>query len=236
LQNFFRQLWEELDDEEIVSSNEIELKFTDLMTSLNSDAVQIKLGQYLQDARRLRENNQFRKALSIVLVVAEYYWRKHQPFRAAGLLLEAGDLFYLIQQNELSTRCLDAAFTLASSPPPRQWWEFEILASLVLFNAALALVETPSELSKRIRTLRNALPDPLRVKLGRQDGYRIAITFRRAYRSRSMHPINSLDMKLTTRKNAETDTLYEYLMNLTERYALIQDGLRALRQLMQDEE
>ncbi len=236
MQNFFRQLWEELNDEESVSTDEVELKLTNLMASLSSDVGQIKLGQYLQDARRLRENNQFRKALSIVLVAAEYYWRKHQPFRAAGLLLEAADLFHLIQQNKLSIQCLGAAFTLASSPPPRQWWEYEILASIVLFNVALALIENPSELSKRIRTLRNALPDTLRVKLGRQDGYRIAITLRRAYRSRTIDPIDSLDMKFTSGKNAETDTLYEYLMNLTERYALIRDGLRALRRLMQNDE
>lgn len=206
------------------------------MTSPSSEVAQAKLGKYLQEEWRLRNTNRFAEALVIVLVGGEYYWRKHRQIRAAGLLLEAADLFYLLEQEESSQRCLTAALNLIIEGRPKAWWEFEILANIFLLTACLALIENPSTLSKRIRDLRNLAPQRLQTRLQREDGYRVAITLRRTFRMRNLTPLEGLDTKPTLRSSSDFATLYEYLMGLTERYALIRDGITALRRITQPED
>jgi hypothetical protein len=206
------------------------------MTSPSTEVAQAKLGKYLQEEWRLRNANQLAEALVIILVSGEYYWRKHLPIRAAGLLLEAADLFHLIGQNESSQRCLTAALNLTIEGRPKSWWEYEILANIFLFAACLALTENPSSISKRIRNLRNLLTEKLQTRIPREDGYRIAITLRRTYRLRNLTLLEELDEKPTLRSSSEFSTLYEYLMGLAERYALIRDGVTTLRHITQPED
>ena len=82
--------------------SESELRLTGLMTSPSPEVAKVKLGQYLQEADELRAQNKFQDALIVVLVAGEFFWRKHQPTRAAGLLLEASDLFFILQKLEAS--------------------------------------------------------------------------------------------------------------------------------------
>lgn len=206
------------------------------MTSPSFEVAQTKLGKYLQEEWRLRKTNHFAEALIIVLVGGEYYWRKHQPIRAAGLLLEAADLFHLLEQEQSSQRCLTAALNLTLEGRPKASWEFEILANIFLMTACLSLVENPPEIYKRIQNLRNMVPKKLQDRIQREDAYRVTITLRRTFRKRDLTPLEDLDTKPTIRSSSDFTTLYEYLMGLSERYTLIRDGITALRRITQPED
>jgi len=234
-----RSLWSELRQELVGSerslAREVELRLTGLMSSPSHEVAHAKLGRYLQESRRLREANRLEEALVAILVGAEYYWRQHRPVRAAGLLLEAGDLFHLLGRHTASQRCLQAALTLAAEGRPDSWWKFDIMATAVLLTACLALVEDPSTLSGRLREIRETLPPRVLGRLRREDGYRVAITLRRAARRGDLTPLEALEVMPTRRASSEFTTLREYLTSLSERYALIRDGLTALRRLAQPE-
>jgi hypothetical protein len=217
-------------------ATEAELRLTGLMTSPSPEVAQTKLGKYLQEEWRLRNANQLAEALVIVLVSGEYYWRQHFPIRAAGLLLEAADLFHLIEQKESSQRCLTAALNLILEGGPKTWWEYEIMANTFLLTACLAIIENPSLISKSIGNLRNLVPQRLQTRLQREDGYRVAINLRRTFRMRNLTLLEELDEKPTLRSSSDYTTLYEYLMGLSERYALIRDGITALRRITQLED
>jgi len=205
------------------------------MTSPSREVAHAKLGQYLEESRRLREKNRLEEALVAILVGAEYYWRRHRPVRSAGLLLEAGDLFHLLERRSASQSCLQAALNLAVEGRTNQWWKFDIMATAVLLIACLALIEDPSTLSERLREIRELLPPRVLNRLRREDGYRLAITLRRSARRRDLTPLEALEVMPTRRASSEFATLREYLTSLSERYALIRDGLTALRHLAQPE-
>lgn len=206
------------------------------MTSPSSEIAKAKLGQYLQEAQRAREKNQIKESLILILVSSEYYWRKHQPTRAAGLLLEACDLFYLFQLPEISFRCLSAALDLVRKKMTLVWWEYELLGSIFLFTANLAILKAPSTLSQQLTNFRKALSKTQQSQVSREDGYRVATALRRAYQRQSLVPLDALDTKTTLRSQAESTTLYEYLTGEAERYILIRDGLTALRRVTQQED
>lgn len=215
---------------------EVELRLTGLITSPTSDVAQAKLGQYLQEGQRLREQGQLTEALISILVGSEYYWRRHVPMRAAGLLLEASDLLYLLKEHDSSYQCLLGALRLAVEGRPTLWWEFEILADTFLLTVGLSIVQNPALVSPRMRDCRELLPKKLQHRVGREDGYRTAIALRRAVRHRSLSPVDALDTTPTLRTRSEFASLYEYLMASAERYSVVRDGLIALRHLTQRED
>lgn len=236
MQNLWRELYQELTTQHRPLATDAELRLTGLMTSPSSEIAKAKLGQYLQEAQRAREKNQLQDSLILVLVSGEYYWRKHQPTRAAGLLLEASDLFYLLQLPEISYRCLSAALDLVKKKIPLVWWEYELLGNIFLFTASLAILNAPATLSQRLTHFRKALSKTQQSQVSREDGYRVATALRRAYQRRSLVPLDELDTKTTLRSQAESTTLYEYLTGEAERYILIRDGLTALRRETQQED
>lgn len=195
------------------------------MTSPTPEIAKEKLGQYLQNSRLLQEKNQYKEALVLILVSGEYYWRKHQPTRAAGLLLEACDLFYRSQTISNCQTCLAAALELITKKTPRVWWEKELLGNIFLFTASIAILDDSASISERLATIRNGLAKHVQTQIGREDGYRVAIALRRAVKRCSHAPIDELDSKKTLRSRSEYTTLYEYLMGLAERYVLIRDSL-----------
>jgi hypothetical protein len=205
------------------------------MTSPTTEIAKTKLGQYLQDANRLRRDNQIPSALVVVLVSGEYYWRKHQPSRAAGLLLEACDLFFKISDLPASQQCLDAALKLLVTKPNLAWWENELLGDVFLFLACVALLEDSSTISQLITNSRNRLSAKLQSQLSREDGYRVAIALRRVIKRKSLTPLDELDSKATLRSRSKHATLYEHLIGLANRYSLIQEGLTVLRSSIQQE-
>lgn len=215
---------------------EVELRLTGLMTSPSSDVAQSKLGQYLQESQRFREQGHLTEALVSILVGSEYYWRKHHPMRAAGLMLEASDLLYLLNEHDTSYQCLLGTLRLAAEGRPAVWWEFEILGDVFLLTVSLSITENPGLASSRIRSLRERLPKKLLSRASREDGYRIAIALRRAVRRRSLSPVDALDTTPTLRTHSEFASLYEYLMASAERYSVVRDGLVALRHLTQRED
>jgi hypothetical protein len=215
---------------------EVELRLTGLMTSPSSDVAQSKLGRYLQESRHLREQGHLVEALISILVGSEYYWRTHHPMRAAGLLLEASDLFYLLNEHGTSYRCLLGALGLAVEERPTLWWEFEILGDVFLLAVSLSVIDDSALTSQRIHDLREPLPKRLLFRASREDGYRIAIALRRAVHRRSLSPVDTLDTTPTLRSHSEFASLYEYLMASAERYSVVRDGLIALRHLTQSEE
>ena len=175
-------------------------------------------------------------ALVLVLVSSEFYWRKHQLTRAAGLLLEASDLFYTIQNLVTSRQCLTAALDLIIKKPGLDWWENELLGTIFLFTACLTLLETPSSINQGLNALRNTLSKKQQAQVRREDGYRIALAIRRAVQRHSLSPIDDLDTKTTLRSRSEYATLYEHLMGFAKRYVLIREGLIALRRETQQED
>jgi hypothetical protein len=206
------------------------------MTSPTSDVAQSKLGQYLQESGCLREQGHLTEALISILVGSEYYWRKHHPMRAAGLLLEASDLLYLLDEHGGSYQCLVGALRLAVEGRPTEWWEFEIMGDVFLLAVSLSIIENPALASPRIHDLRALLPTRLQSRVSREDGYRIAIGLRRALRRRSLSPIDALDTTPTLRSHSEYASLYEYLTASAERYMLVRASLTALRHLTQRED
>jgi len=206
------------------------------MTSPGPDIAKGKLGQYLQEARTLRKKKQYKDALVIVLVSGEYYWRQHHSTRAAGLLLEASDLFYLEQNTETSQHCLRVALDLMAQVPRLKWWENELIGGIFLLTACLSIISDPGILSKQLSNYRSSLSQKQQARLSREDGYRVAVTLRRAIHRKSLTPINDLEMKTTLRSRSEYVTLYEYLQGLSERYVIIRDGLTALRRETQQED
>jgi hypothetical protein len=215
---------------------EVELRLTGLMTSPTSDVAQSKLGQYLQESQRLREQGHVMEALISILVGSEYYWRTHHPMRAAGILLEASDLFYLLNEHDTSYQCLLGALRLAVEGRPTLWWEFEILGDVFLLAVSLSMIDNSALTSRRIHDLRELLPKRLLSRASREDGYRIAIALRRTVRRRSLSPVDALDTTPTLRSHSEFASLYEYLMASAERYIVVRDGLIVLRHLTQREE
>jgi hypothetical protein len=236
LQTLWHDLYHAIDDHQRSLVTDAELRFTGLMSSPSPEVAKEKLGQYLQEAYRLRKKNRPKNALILVLVSSEFYWRKHQPTRAAGLLLEASDLFYFIQNPVTSHQCLAAALELTIKKPSLDWWENELLGTIFLFAACLSLLERSSSINQRLNTLRNALSKKQQVQVGREDGYRVAIAIRRAVQRKSLSSIDDLDTKTTLRSQSEYTTLYEHLMGFAERYAIIRDGLTALRRKTQQED
>jgi hypothetical protein len=214
---------------------ESELRLTGLMTSPSPEIAKVKLGQYLQEANELRAQNQSQNALIIVLVAGEFYWRKHQPTRAAGLLLEASDLFFILQKFEASQTCLKTALELITTKTPLKWWEKELFGSIFLFTAALALIERSSSISHRFSDLRRKLSVKQQSQIRREDGYRVALAIRKAVKHQALSPIDDLDTKTTLRSHSDYTTLYEYLMGQANRYVLIDKGLTALQQQIQQE-
>jgi hypothetical protein len=189
----------------------------------------VKLGQYLREADEFRSQERYQPALILILVAGEFYWRKHHPTRAAGLLLEASDLFYVLQQPEASQLCLSIALDLITTQATLKWWEKELFGSIFLFAAALAVLENPSSIRSRINELRQTLSKKQQSQIRREDGYRVSILFRKAVKQESLAPIEDLDTKSTVRQHSEYTTLHEYLLGQTERYTLIKDGLAALQ-------
>lgn len=216
--------------------SESELRLTGLMTSPSPEIAKIKLGQYLQEADELRAQNQFKNALIIVLVAGEFYWRKHQPTRAAGLLLEASDLFFMLQKHEASQRSLNTALELIATKTPLKWWEKELFGSIFLFTAALALIENFSSISHRHSDLRQLLSKKQQSQIRREDGYRVALALRKAVKQQALSPIDDLDTKTTLRSHSDYTTLYEYLMGQAKRYVLIDKGLATLQHQIQQED
>ncbi|MFX1540585.1 MAG: hypothetical protein ACFFBX_07420 [Promethearchaeota archaeon] len=213
-----------------------ELRLTGLMSSPSPEVAKEKLGRYLQEAHRLRKKNQPKMALVLVVVSSEFYWRKHQPTRAAGLLLEASDLFYALQNLVTSQQCLTAALELTYKKSSLKWWENELLGTIFLFTACLTLLENPSSINQRLNALRNKLSKKQQAQVRREDGYRIALAVRRAVQRHSLSPIDDLDTKTTLRSRSEYATLYEHLKGFAERYTLIREGLTALRRETQQED
>lgn len=236
MQHLWRELRQQLDDKESSNVTEVELRLTGLMTSPGPEVAKAKLGQYLQEARRLRQRNQLQEAAVIILVCAEYYWRKHQLTRSAGLLLEACDLFYLLNNPNASQRCLDGALDLSQKQAPLAWWEREIIGNIFLLTAAITLISDPSVLSKQLRQFRDRLPKKLQRRVSREDGYRVTIALRRAQKQHSLSPIEALDAKATYRTRSEFTTLYEYVMGMAERYSLVRDALTTFRYETQQED
>jgi hypothetical protein len=205
------------------------------MTSPSPEIAKTKLGQYLQDANRLREENQIPAALIVVLVSGEYYWRKHQPTRAAGLLLEICDLFFLINDLTACQQSLDTALELLRTKPNLRWWESELLGDVFLFLACVALLEDSSSISKRLTDSRNRLSEKLQSQISREDGYRVAIALRRVIQRKSLTPLDELDSNTTLRSRSKHTTLYEHLLGLVNRYALIQESLTVIQNTIQQE-
>jgi hypothetical protein len=203
------------------------------MTSPSPEIAKVKLGQYLQEAKELRAQNQPQNALIIVLVAGEFFWRKHQPTRAAGLLLEASDLFFVMQKFEASQSCLNSALELITSKTPLKWWEKELFGSIFLFTASLALIERSSSISRRLSELRQTLSEKQQSQIRREDGYRVALALRKAVKQQTLSPIDDLDTKSTLRSRSDYTTLYEYLLGQAKRYLLIDTGLTALQQQIQ---
>lgn len=216
---------------------EAELRLTGLMTSPESEVAKTKLGQYLQEAKKLRRTKRYKDALLIVLVSAEYYWRKHQLTRAAGILLEASDLFYLDHNLVTSYRCLEAALSLMNQKTRLTWWEKEMTGTIFLQTACLVIVDDPTQMSARLQNIRNLLSEKTRKARSREDGYRVAIALRRSINRRSLAPIDELETKTTLRIRSDYSTLYEYLQASSQRYAIIRDGLITLhREILQEED
>ena len=215
---------------------EAELRLTGLMTSPESEVAKKKLGQYLQEAKKLREQKQYKDALVIVLVSSEYFWRQHQPTKAAGLLLEAADLFYLEQRIESSQDCLRMALNLVVHTSQSHWWEKEMMGNIFLLTTCLAIIDDTDNLRHQLNALRMTLSKKQQERLGREDGYRVAIAFLRAIARNSLAPIDDLDMKSTLRSRSEYATLSEYLQGLSERYVIIGDGVIASRREVHQEE
>ncbi|MFX1509107.1 MAG: hypothetical protein ACFFBR_02260 [Promethearchaeota archaeon] len=216
---------------------EAELRLTGLMTSPESEVAKTKLGQYLQEAKKLRRTKRYKDALLIVLVSAEYYWRKHQLTRAAGILLEASDLFYLDHNLVTSYRCLEVALSLMNQKARLTWWEKEMIGTLFLQAACLVIVDDPTQMSARLQDIRNLLSEKAQKARSREDGYRVAIALRRSINRRSLVPIDELETKTTLRIRSDYSTLYEYLQASSQRYAIIRDGLITLhREILQEED
>ena len=205
------------------------------MTSPSTEIAKTKLGQYLQEANRLRGENQISAALIIVLVSGEYYWRKHQPSRAAGLLLEACDLFFLINNLRACQQCLDAALELLITKPNLTWWESELLGDVFLFLACMALLDDFSTISKRLTDSRNRLSVKLQSHISREDGYRVAVALRRVIQRKSVDPLDELDSNTTLRSRSKHTTLYEHLLGLANRYALVQESLTRIQSAIKQE-
>lgn len=205
------------------------------MTSPSPEIATVKLGQYLQEANELRAQNQFQNALIVVLVAGEFFWRKHQPTRAAGLLLEASDLFFMLQKLEASQGSLNTALELIATKMPLKWWEKELFGSIFLFTASLALIENSSSITQRLSDLRQTLSAKQQVQIRREDGYRVALAIRKAVKQQVLSPIDDLDTKTTLRSRSDYTTLYEYLMGQAKRYVLIDKGLVALQRHIQQE-
>ncbi len=172
-------------------------------------------------------------ALVAILVSAEFYWHKHRYTRAAGLLLEASDLFYLLDKCATSQRCITTALQLAIQEQPMHWWEFDIMANALLFSTCLSLIENPEGLAAQFRTLRASVPKRIQKRLSREDAYRVTLFLRRAVRLHTLTPLTTLDTICTLRSSSEFSTLHDYLAGHAERYALIRDGLTALQRLVQ---
>ncbi len=206
------------------------------MMSPGPEIAKVKLGRYLQEALKLRKNKQYKNALVLILVCGEYYWRQHQPTRAAGLLLEASDLFYLVRNLETSQRCLQGALDLMVQPHRLMWWEKEMIGDIFFLLACLTIIEDPITLTNRLNKYRNSLSKLQQARLRREDGYRVAIALRRAINRKSLDPINDLETKSTLRSRGKHATLFEHLEALSERYIIIQDGLIALRREIQQED
>lgn len=187
----------------------------------------------MQESWRLRSANMVADALVATLVSAEFYWREHRFTRASGLLLEACDLFYLLDKSSTSQECLTTTLHLAVQGQPTHWWEFDIIANVILFTACLSLIESPEDLAKQFRDLRASIPERMRKRVGREDAYRVTLFLRRATRLQILTPITALDTISTLRCSSDFSTLYDYLTGHAERYALIQDGLTALRRRVQ---
>jgi hypothetical protein len=236
LQDLWRELRQTMSSRARSFGTEVELRLTGLMTSPTSDVAQAKLGQYLEEGQRLREQGHITEALISTLVGSEYYWRKHYPMRTAGLLLEASDLVYLLHEYDTSYQCLSGALHLTAEGRPSQWWEFEILGDTFLLAVSLSIVQNSALASPRIRSLRELLPKRLQSRASREDGYRIAIALRRAITRRSLSPIDAMDTIPTLRSHSEFASLYEYLMASAERYTVVRDGLIVLRHLTQRED
>lgn len=236
LQNLWRDLYGEISPQQKAFQTEAELRLTGLMTSPEPEVAKTKLGQYLQEAKKLRKQKQYKDALVIVLVSSEYFWRQHQSTKAAGLLLEAADLFYLEERIESSQRCLRMAFDLVVQTPQSNWWEKEMTGTIFLFTACLTLIDDTDNLNHQLNMLRTTLSKKQQERLGREDGYRVAIAFRRVITRNSQVPIDDLDTKTTLRSRSEYATLSDYLQGLSERYVIIRDGVIALRREAHQEE
>ena len=206
------------------------------MTSPSSEVAKVKLGQYLQEAKKLRTEKQYRYALVIVLVSGEYYWRHHLSTRAVGLLLEASDLFFLADNLVSSKKCLQAALDLMAQEPQRSWWEKELLGTIFLFLACITIFDNSSTLSAQLNNYRKTLSEKQQSRLSREDGYRVAIALRRAIGRKSLAPIEDLETKTTLRSRSEYTTLYEYLQGMSERYVIIRDGLITMRREIHQED
>ncbi len=172
-------------------------------------------------------------ALVANLVSAEFYWSEQRFTRAAGLLLEASDLFYLLDKCATSQRCITTALHLAVQGQPTHSWEFDIMANALLFSACLSLIENPEILAEQFRALRTSVPERIQKRLGREDAYRVTLFLRRATRLQTLTPLTTLDTISTLRSSSDFSTLYDYLTGHAERYALIRDGLTALRRIAQ---
>jgi hypothetical protein len=236
LQNIWHDLYKELQNQNRSIETEAELRLTGLMTSPESEVAKAKLGQYLQEAKKLRRAKRYKDALLAVLVSGEYYWRKHQPTRAAGVLLEASDLFYLEQNLVTSYRCLEVALKLMTQQTQLTWWEKEMVGSIFLLAACLALLDDPTRISARLQDIRNMLSEREQKARSREDGYRVAIALRRSIKRRSLAPIDELEIKTALRTRSDYSTLYDFLQSASQRYAIIREGLIALRREILQEE
>jgi hypothetical protein len=235
LQNLWRDLYKLVGNHQQSFETEAELRLTELMTSPGFDSAKAKLGQYLQEATKLREKKQYEDALIIVLVSGEYYWRQHEPTRAAGLLLEASDLFYLAQKPDASNNCLRAAFDLMAPRAQLSWWERELIGSIFLLVACLSIIVDSNSLKTQLNSFYGFLSPKQQARLRREDGYRIVIALRRAITRKSLTPIEDLDSKAPLRSRSDYSTLYEHLQGISERYVIIHDGLIALQNETQSE-
>ncbi|MFX1403580.1 MAG: hypothetical protein ACFE9D_03815 [Promethearchaeota archaeon] len=235
LQNFWHDLYKAVGNHRKSSETEAELRLTGLMTSPGSDVAKVKLGQYLQEAANLREKKRHKDALVFVLVSGDYYWRQHQPTRAAGLLLEASDLFYLVQKRDVSLRCLRAALDLMAPRRQLSWWESELIGNIFLLVACLTIIVDSLSLKTQLNSFHNVLSKKKQARLRREDGYRIAVALRRAISRKSLIPIDDLDMKTPLRSRSDYTTLYEHLQDMSERYVIIHDGLVTLQSETQSE-
>jgi hypothetical protein len=233
LQEFWRELWQQINDQQQSYVSEAELRLRGLLSSPSSELAYSKLGNYMQESWRLRSASMTTDALVATLVSAEFYWREHRFTRTAGLLLEASDLFYLLEKRGASQECITTALHLAVQGQPTQWWEFDIIANTILFTACLSLIENPENLAKQFRELRALIPEKMRKRVGREDAYRVTLFLRRATRIQTLTPIITLDTISTLRCSSDFSSLHDYLTGHAERYALIRDGLEALRRRVQ---